>query len=180
MNYNQIYAIKQKNKQRVLKCKNIPNVPGIYILKRYKPVVYVGQSLHCLDRIAEHLSGYQAIDLSLKKHGFSNENYGGYDIYFEPHDKSELDEFEQKYIKAYQEQGVELRNLTAGGQGQGKIKINEFRPAKTYRDGLKQGYENARKDVAKLFEKNLEFNVRKENKITEKAKNKFESFLKGE
>ena len=57
--------------------------------------------------------------------------------------------------------------------------INERKPAKTYRDGLKQGYENARKEVQKLFEKNLVYEINgKVNKNKEKSLEKFKNFLK--
>lgn len=51
-----------------------------------------------------------------------------------------LDEMEQYWILEYTKKGYQCRyNKTAGGQGTGKEKINEFKPAKGYYDGIKQG-----------------------------------------
>ena len=54
-----------------------------------------------------------------------------------------------------------------------------YKPAKGYRDGLKQGYANASKEVAHLFDKHLKVSIKsdKPNKIQEKALQKFEDFL---
>ena len=75
MNYRQIKAIEQKNKQRILAvCSNVTETSGIYILIREEngfKYAYVGQAKHLLTRLAQHLSGYQHIDLSIKKHGLT-------------------------------------------------------------------------------------------------------------
>ena len=77
--------------------------------------------------------------------------------------------------------GYQLRNKTAGGQGEGKFEIAETKPRKTYYDGIKQGYEKARKEVAKLFEKNLTYSINgKENKNKQKALQKFKDFIEVE
>lgn len=52
---------------------------------------------------------------------------------------SELDKWEQHYIKMYADNGYQLRNKTSGSQGAGKAKIDEYRPSKGYRDGIEQG-----------------------------------------
>ena len=86
----------------------------------------------------QHLTGYQHIDLSLKKRGFwSEENPYGWRIGIRHYPESELDKWEQYWILEYTRRGYQCRyNKTAGGQGEGKEKINDFRPAKGYRDGL--------------------------------------------
>ena len=96
-NYKQIYAIKNANKKRILKdFPDIPNTSGIYILTRKE--CYVGQSIHMLDRMAEHLQGHnQHIDLSLKKYGLhSKENPFGWEIKFQEVEKELLNEIERK------------------------------------------------------------------------------------
>ena len=154
---------------------------GIYILTReedgYK-YAYVGQAKHILTRLAQHLSGFQHIDLSIKKHGlFGENNPTGWKVHFLNCDISDLDALEKEYIKRAVESGHILRNETLGGQGEGKIVIGG-KPAKGYHDGLKQGYKNARRDVAKLFAKNLEYSIRgTPNKNKQKALEKFEDFL---
>ncbi len=186
MNFRQIKAIEQANKQKWVKHFGlIPDASGIYILTREEEgfkYAYIGQAKHILTRLAQHLSGYQHIDLSLKKHGLrSRENKTGWKMMCYSYDISELNEQEQRFIKMYANAGYQLRNKTAGGQGEGKFEIAETKPKKNYYDGLKQGYEKARKEIAKLFEKNLTYSINgKPNKNKEKALNKFKAFLEGE
>jgi hypothetical protein len=94
----------------------------------------------------------------------------------------ELDEAEQKHILDMANKGYQLRNKTSGSQGKGKQGIADNKAAKGYHDGLHQGYKNAQKYVANLFEKHLTYGKRsdKPNKNQEKALEKFEAFLKWE
>ena len=186
MEYRQRKAIEQSNKKRLLKAfPYLTDESGIYILTRAEngfKYAYVGQAKHILTRLAEHLNGYQHIDLSLKKHGFkSKENLTGYDILVVRYPIEELDAKEQEFIKAYANAGFQMRNKTAGGQGTGKFEIGETKPRKTYQEGVKQGYEKARKEVAKLFEQNLTVRINgKENKNKQKAYEKFKLFIGGD
>ena len=184
MNYRQIKAIEQKNKQRILACKpNIPETSGIYILYREEngfKYAYVGQAKHLLTRLAQHLSGYQHIDLSLKKHGlFGKENLGGYKIWVINSPEHLLDEKEQWWIKYMANEGYQLRNKTSGSQGEGKRGLDNQKAPKGYYDGKKQGYLDARKFVANLFDKHLQYSQKSEkpNKNQEKALEKFKAFL---
>lgn len=185
MDFRQRYAIEKSNKQRLLKVNPaLTEQSGIYILTRQEngfKYAYVGQAKHLLTRLAQHLSGYQHVDLSLKKHGFrSADNPTGWEIITVSYDIQELDEREQEFIKHYANAGYQLRNKTAGGQGEGKFEIAETKPKKGYYDGVKQGYSKAQKEVAKLFEKNLTFAINgKENKNKQKAYDKFREFIKG-
>ena len=106
MNYRQLYAIKKANKERILKvCPNCPETSGIYFLLREEDgfkYAYIGQSVNILQRLADHLQGYQYIDLSIKKHGlWSEENQTGWVVHFLEFPKEQLDEKEQYYIKKY-------------------------------------------------------------------------------
>ncbi len=183
MEYRQLKAIEQSNKRKLLQAfPYLTDESGIYALTREEngfKYAYVGQAKNILTRLAQHLVGYQHIDLSLKKHGlFSKENPTGWEIGCIKCDIDELDIKEQAYIKAYANAGFQLRNKTAGGQGEGKFEIAETRPRKTYQEGVKQGYEKARKEVAKLFEKNLIYAINgKENKNKAKAYEKFKAFV---
>lgn len=185
MNYRQVKAIEQKNKKRLLEInKDLDENSGIYFLTRIDEneikYAYIGQAKHILTRLAQHLSGYQHIDLSLRKHGlYTEENPYGWKVNFVSASLGTLDEWEQHYIKIYAKSGYQLRNKTAGGQGEGKTQINEYKPSKGYRDGLKQGYKNASKEVANLFEKHLNFSKKssKPNKNQDKAVEKFNTFL---
>lgn len=184
-NWKKIYAIKQKNKERILQvCPTVTENSGIYFLTRVdengEMFAYVGQSHTLLSRLADHLSGYQWIDLSIKKHGFfSPKNVYGWSIFFCEYPVEMLDEKEREYINFCHEKGYTLRNKTSGGQNEGKEKIAEWKPAKGYRDGLAQGEKNAKKFVKNLFEKHLNYNIKsqKPNKTQEKMKAKFEEWL---
>lgn len=183
MDYKQIYAIEQANKKRILKaCPGCTEESGIYILTRFEKgfkFAYIGQAKHLLTRLAQHLKGYQHIDLSLKKHGlYSEENPLGWKIEFITYPIAELDEQEQRLIREYANAGYQLRNHESGGK-EGKIALENRNAAKGYRDGLKQGYLNAQKIIYNLFDKHLTYNTKsnKPNKNQEKALKKFEEFL---
>ena len=184
MNYRQIKAIEQKNKQRILEVnKNVPETSGIYILHRIDGgfnFAYVGQAKHLLTRLAQHLSGYQHIDLSIKKHGlWRKDNISGWDIWFTECPVEQLDIEEQKWIRYCADKGYQLRNKTTGSQGEGKRGLDNQKQPKGYYDGKKQGYLDARKYVANLFEKHLQYSQKsdKPNKNQEKAAQKFKDFL---
>ncbi len=119
------------------------------------------------------------IDKSIRKHGFWAEGeYNGWHLNFVLCPENELNEQEQKYIKLYANNGYQMRNKTAGGQSDGKFEIAETKPKKNYTDGLKQGYKNAQKEIANLFDKNLICEINGEtNKNKEKAMAKFKQFL---
>ena len=185
-NYKQIYAIRKANEEKIRKvCPEATDNAGIYVFWRIDSngfkFAYVGQALHLCKRMAEHLSGYQHIDLSIKKHKFYDEEtnpYGYHVEIIEECGEEFLDEEERFWIKSYADQGYQMRNKTSGGQDGEKSALGEGRPPKGYRDGLVQGRKNASKEVAKLFEKNLTYGINgKSNKNKEKALAKFEAFL---
>lgn len=187
VNYRQIKAIEKKNKERILKLQpTMPETSGIYIFLRADDdfkYAYVGQAKHLLTRLAQHLSGYQHIDLSIKKHGlYSEENPEGWRLIWRSYPEDKLDEAEQHWIKEYANAGFQLRNKTSGSQGKGKRGIADNKPSKGYYDGLAQGYKNAQKYVANLFDKHLVYGKKsdKPNKNQEKAMAKFEEFMKFE
>ena len=83
----------------------------------------------------------------------------------------------------YSEKGWILKNKTAGGQGEGKIKIAEFRPAKGYHDGLKQGRKSLAKELKHIIDTHLTVAIRPEkekNKVSQKALEKFWELLKND
>ena len=167
LNYKKIYAIEKSNRERLLKVNpKLDDKSGIYFLTRTDEdgisYFYIGQAVKILQRMCSHLTGYQHIDLSLKKRGFySADNPYGWQINFIHYPKDELDQMEQYWILQYTKKGYQCRyNKTAGGQGEGKEKINEFKASKTYRDGLKQGYKNASREVSHLFELHLDYKTK--------------------
>lgn len=188
-NIKQAKAIERKNKERLLKVNpKLNDKGGIYFLLRTDEqgfkYAYIGQSkasAGILTRIAQHLAGYQQhIDLSLKKHKlYSEDNPYGWRVEFLNFPDSELDEKEQYYIKQYALNGYQLRNVSLGGQGEGRNMINDTKHARGYRDGIKQGYKNASKEVSHLFEKHLDYFTKSDNpnKNQQKAVEKFKEFL---
>ena len=187
MNYKQIYAIKKTNEERILKvCPNCPNTSGIYFLLREEngfKYAYIGQAIRLRERLTSHLSGYQHIDLSIKKHGlWSEENPTGYKVHFLEFDESLLDEMEQKYIKQYANAGYQLRNITGGSQGKGKKSLGNAKQPKTYTEGVVQGEKNMAKRIKHLFDLHLDYTTKRQppTKPQEKAYQKFKDFLEGE
>jgi hypothetical protein len=185
-NPRQRYAIESKNRKRLLEVNpGLTDESGIYFLTRTDEngfrYAYIGQAVHILQRLAQHLVGYQHIDLSLKKHNlYSIENPYGWKIGFLNFPISELDKQEQHYIKAYADYGYQLRNKTSGSQGEGKAKIDEYRPTKGYRDGIRQGKINLARELSSIAEKHLEIRLKPEkqgNKVSEKQYEKFMTLI---
>lgn len=188
-NLRKAKAIEAKNKKRLLVLNpNLDEGSGIYFLVRKDEngikYAYIGQAKHLLTRLAQHLSGYQHIDLSLKKHGlYSSENVYGWKIGFLHFQISELDFMEKKFIHMYSNNGYQLRNKTAGGQGEGKTQIDDYRPAKGYRDGIAQGRKNLAKELTNIIDKHLCISIKEEkknNKVSIKAFEKFNDLLYGD
>lgn len=94
---------------------------------------------------------------------------------------SELDEWEQRWILEYTRRGYQCRyNKTAGGQGEGKEKINEFRPQKGYRDGIRQGRKNLARELSSIIDKHLTVAIREDkanNKVSQRMFEKFKELL---
>ena len=190
----QVWAKKQETRRRIIKlCPSINDQSGIYFFTRNDEngirYAYVGQAKHLLSRCAQHLLGYQHIDLSIKKHGlFSDQKPYGYKLDYVNLPESQLDAYEREYIQKYASWGFQLRNATLGGQDSGKQVIDSKTP-KGYHDGLKQGYENARKEIKELFDKYLMVSVKSKEdtfkkdgtikEIYQRKYNEFVEWLKG-
>lgn len=192
MNYQNIArvkAIEQENKKRLLKLNpKLNDKSGIYFLLREDEngfkYAYIGQSVGVLTRLVSHMSGHkQHIDKSLKAHKLYDKenNPYGWRVEFLNFSESQLDEKEQYYIKLYANKGYQLRNKTSGSQGEGKAQIDDYRPAKGYRDGLKQGRKNLAKELSNIAEKHLKIELRADkanNKVSQKQYEKFMDLLK--
>lgn len=185
-NFRQVKAIEQKNKKRLLEVNpGLDDESGIYFLTREDEngfrYAYVGQAVHILTRLSQHLVGYQHIDLSLKKHGlYSEDNPYGWKVNFRHYTTNLLDKMEQLWIKQYADKGYQLRNKTSGSQGEGKSQIADYRPQKGYRDGLKQGRINLARELSSIAEKHLKIEImddKKNNKISQKQFEKFKELL---
>ena len=184
----QAKAIEAKNKKRWLEINpGLDDKSGIYILRRIDEdgfkYAYIGQAKHILTRLAQHLVGYQHIDLSIKKHGlYTPDNKYGWGVGFFHVSESELDKMEQHYIKVFADEGYQLRNKTSGSQGVGKSQIADYRPAKGYRDGLKQGRINLARELSHIAEKHLEIRLKPDkinNSVSQRQYEKFMDLLRG-
>lgn len=180
--FKQAKAIEKKNKERFLEVNPyLDEKSGIYILTREDEngfrFAYIGQAVHVLTRLAQHLAGFQHIDLSLKKHGlYSKENPYGWTVDSYSYSENDLDKQEQYWIKKYADMGFQLRNKTSGSQGEGKAQIADYRPHKGYRDGLEQGRKNLAKELSNIAQKHLVISLKPEksgNKVSERQLEKF-------
>ena len=188
-NFRKAKAIESQNKKRLLEINcELDEQSGIYFLTRTDEenirYAYVGQAKHILTRLAQHLVGYQHIDLSLKKHGlYSSSNVYGWKIGFLHYPEERLDDMEQHYIKQYAQYGYQLRNKTAGSQGVGKKQIDEYRPQRGYHDGILQGKKMLARELSNIISKHLVVSLKEEkknNKVSIKAFDKFNELLSEE
>lgn len=182
-NVRQAKEIEYKNKKRLLEVNpKLDDESGIYFLTRTDEdnisYFYIGQAVHILTRLAQHLVGFQHIDLSLKKRGlYSTDNPYGWKVNFIHYPKGTLDTWEQYWILEYTKRGYQCRyNKTGGGQGEGKEKINEFRPAKGYRDGILQGKKTLSRDLSYIADKYLIIDLKDEYKGKKVPERQFEKF----
>lgn len=186
-----IYAIKEKYRLQLLELNpELDNKPGIYFFIRKSEQneneIYVGQSIGILDRCVSHMQGYeQYIDKSIKAHKLydAEKNPHGYKIEFLHFPKEELDEKEQYYIKLYSENGWILKNKTSGSQGKGKEKIAEYKPPKTYRQGIQAGKKSLAKELSEIIRKHLIVRLKPEkqgNKVSQRQLEKFYELLNEE
>lgn len=187
MNYKQAFAIKAQNENRILKYnQNVPKRSGIYFLLREEngfKYAYIGQAVNILSRLASHLSGYQHIDLSIRKHGFwSEENPTGYTVHFLEFPRSDLNEKEMYYIRKYANAGYQLRNSTSGSQGEGKKGLDNQKQPRTYTEGKAEGKKQLAREIKHLFDLHLDYMPKKKppTKLQEKAMQKFKDFLESE
>ena len=182
-NIRQAKAIESKNRKRLLEVNpSLTDESGIYFLTRTDEngfrYAYIGQAVHILQRLAQHLVGYQHIDLSLKKHGlYTDNNPHGWKIGFLNFPISELDKQEQHYIKAYADYGYQLRNKTSGSQGEGKAQIDEYRPTKGYRDGIRQGKINLARELSSIASQHLTIGLREDKQGNKTSQKQLEKFM---
>ena len=185
VNYNQLFAIKAKNRKKILEiCPTAKDQSGIYIMTREEngfKYAYVGQAVKVLSRLADHLTGYQHIDLSIRSHKFySKDNPTGWKIGCLYFPEELLDEKEQYYTMQYANAGYQMRNKTGGGQGKGKFGIAENKPARGYYDGKKEGRKQLAKELTDIIEKYLVIGTKKEGKLAQNALEKFWRLLEEE
>ena len=77
----------------------------------------------------------------------------------------------------------QLSCCEAGGKGDGKKQIAEYRPGKGYRDGLAQGRINLARELSNIADKHLVISLKPEkqnNSVSQKQYQKFMELLHGE
>ena len=187
-NFRKAKAIEQKNKERLLKANpELNEDSGIYFLTRTDELgirhAYVGLAHHVLTRLAQHLSNYQYIDNSIRKHGlYSEENPYGYKVNFLNCLENELEEKERYYITQYSLNGYQMKNRDTGG-GAGKKEIGDRKQPKTYREGIQAGKKSLARELSSIAEKHLKIEIRddkKNNKISQRQFEKFKELLSEE
>ena len=185
-NMKQVYAIARNSELRWKEIyPELDHYTGIYVLTRQDEngfkYSYIGQAKDVLKRLGQHLTGYQHIDLSLKKHGL-NGAFGWKIKEIIKCTEDQLDEAEQVYIKKYANLGYQLRNKTSGSQGEGKDGLDvEHKPSKGYYDGVEYGYNKAIKEVGILFDKYLDAVIKGDsNKIKERKLEEFLHLIRGD
>lgn len=186
-NFVKAKAIEAENRKRWLKLNpNLNDNSGVYFLRRVDEdgfkFGYAGQAKHILTRLCQHSAGHQQhIDLSLKKHGlYSENNPYGWTVICENFSEASLDRAEQFYIKWLADQGYQLRNKTGGSQGAGKKQIDEYRPAKGYYDGLKQGKKSLARELSYIIDTHLQVSLKPEkqnNKVSIRAFERFQNLI---
>lgn len=188
-NWKKIYAMKAEREKRIKKiCPNIPHSSGIYAFYRTDEAgirrSYVGQAVDLCERCSAHLAEYDHIALSLKKHGFYNEeNPYGWKLAFKTCSKSELDEKEVATIKSFADDGFQMYNITAGSQGKGKMVTGEYKQPKTYRQGIEAGKKSLARELKGIIDKHLVVSLKPEkasNKVSIKQFEKFKELLESE
>ena len=185
-NMKQVYAIARNSELRWKEIyPELDHYTGIYVLTRQDEngfkYSYIGQAKDVLKRLGQHLTGYQHIDLSLKKHGL-NGAFGWKIKEIIKCTEDQLDEAEQTYIKKYANLGYQLRNKTSGSQGEGKDGLDvEHKPSKGYYDGVEYGYNKAIKEIGILFDKYLDAVIKGDsNKIKERKLEEFLHLIRGD
>lgn len=174
--------------QRLNPSVNLTNESGIYVLTRYDEELglkfaYIGQAVNIMRRLVQHCMEHAVrVDNSIHKRGlYSEKNKGGWkvaSVEYCPTDA--LNERERHWIRTVGNGGYQLYNKTSGGQDGERVVIAETKPTKGYRDGLKRGRENVRRELAPLFAKYLRVEKIKENKLSARMLEKWENFIKGE
>lgn len=190
-NYARAKAIERKNKERILAvCSWMEDRTGIYKFYRTnedgKDECYIGKAEKqgMVTRCAQHIAGYkQHIDKSIQAHGFYSEDKPlGWRVmpmeYCEP---QMCDELERYYIVSAIARGRKVLNVESGGTTD-KTDINERKPSRGYRDGVKQGEKNVIKKIAHWFDLHLKavYKADKPSKNAIKALDKFNQILQGE
>lgn len=186
-NYRKLYAVRAENENRIRRlCPEITVGSGIYVFTREDEngfkFAYVGQAKNLLKRTAEHLSGFQHIDLSIKKHGLYDAEKRPYGWKLEVYCRCSeclLDSAEQGAIKCFAEFGYQLRNETTGSQGAGKKSLSD-RGRGGYLKGKREGEVKATREIGAAIEKYTTGLTSKGGKIADRKTAELKERLRSE
>ena len=186
VNYRKVFAMKREREKRIQEiCPGIPYASGIYIFYRIDEAgikrAYCGQAVSLCERCASHLGEYDHIALSLKKHKFySKSNPTGWKLAYMTCKKSELDQKEIETIKVFADKGYQMYNITAGGQSTGKQVTGQYKPPKTYMQGIQQGKKALARELSHIIDTHLQVSLKPEkqrNKVSIRAFEKFQNLI---
>ena len=186
VDYRKVFAMKRERENRIKKiCPRIPYSSGIYIFYRIDEAgikrAYCGQAVSLCERCASHLGEYDHIALSLKKHKFYSEsNPTGWKLAYMTCKKSELDQKEIETIKVFADKGYQMYNITAGGQSTGKQVTGQYKPPKTYMQGIQQGKKSLARELSHIIDTHLQVSLKPEkqsNKVSIRVFEKFKSLI---
>ena len=94
--------------------------------------------------------------------------------------KSELDQKEIETIKSFADKGFQMYNITAGGQSTGKQVIGQYKPPKTYMQGIQQGKKSLARELSHIIDTHLQVSLKPEkqnNKVSIRAFEKFQNLI---
>ena len=184
IDYQKVFADKARAQIAILKaCPKAVHKSGIYFYLREDldgKYGYIGKAVDLIERLCSHAVGFQQhIDISLKKRGlYSETNPSGWKLNVLYYPKSELDKWERHWIEQYRKAGYQLYNVESGGTD-GKTIIGERKPPKSYREGVEYGKKSIAKELRHIIDTHhFEIKPEKDNKITQKALNKFWELLR--
>ena len=186
VDYRKVFAMKRERENRIQKiCPGIPYSSGIYVFCRTDEAginrAYCGQAVSLCERCASHLAEYDHIALSLKKHKFYSEsNPTGWKLTYMTCKKNELDQKEIETIKSFADKGFQMYNITAGGQSTGKQVTGQYKPPKTYMQGIQQGKKSLARELSHIIDTHLQVSLKPEkqsNKVSIRAFEKFHNLI---
>lgn len=137
-------------------------------------IKYVGVSIKPKKRFNTHLSEARQSTSTRKKawiKGLLNQNLKPVLNIISEHDKDEIHEIEKSFILKCKEKGIELYNLTSGGEIKKEVSQSTKDKLRQYNLGKKQSIETIQKRVEKLKGQKRTKEVRKRMSQNQKGKN---------
>ena len=83
-------------------------------------------------------------------------------------------------IKVFADKGYQMYNITAGGQSTGKQVTGQYKPPKTYMQGVQQGKKTLARELSNIIDTHLQVSLKPEkqnNKVSIRAFEKFQNLI---